>query len=92
MTEYERRGCVKTHITPRKTEERTMIKEILKPIIEEAYAEGYKKGAEDVVHRMAYIYDVCRERGKADGYAEAGAINIIDIEELTKEEWEKYDA
>lgn len=56
-----------------------MIKKILKPIIEEAYADGYKKGAEDIAHRMAYIYDACRELGKADGYAEAGAIKIEDI-------------
>lgn len=66
-----------------------MIKKILKPIIAEAYAEGYKQGADDIAHRMAYIYDVCRERGKADGYAEAGA---IDIEEITKEEWGNIDA
>lgn len=60
-----------------------MIKGILKPILEEAlteaYAEGYKQGAEDVAHRMAFIYDACRELGKADGYAEAGAIKIEDI-------------
>lgn len=56
-----------------------MIKNLLKPIIAEAYSEGYKKGAEDIAHRMAYIYDICRERGKADGYAEAGAIKIEDI-------------
>ena len=63
-----------------------MMKKAIAPIIEEAYAEGYKKGAEDIVHRMAYIYDYCREVGRADGYAEAGA---IDIEEISKEEFER---
>ena len=66
-----------------------MIKELLRPIIEEAYLEGYKKGAEDIVHRMAFVYDICRERGREDAFAEAGA---IDIEEITREEWGKYDA
>ena len=59
-----------------------MIRKILKPIIEEAYADGYKKGAEDIVHRMAFVYDVCREKGREDGYLDACA---IDIEEVSKE-------
>ena len=61
-----------------------MLKELLKPIIEDAYAEGYKQGAEDIVHRMAFIYDICREKGREDGMTDVGA---IDIPEVTEEEW-----
>lgn len=63
-----------------------MMKRAIAPIIEEAYAEGYKKGAEDIVHRMAYIYDYCREQGRIDGMTDAGA---IDIEEITTEQFEE---
>lgn len=62
-----------------------MLKELLKPIISEAYEEGYKKGAEDVVHRMAFVYDVCREKGREDGMTDAGA---IDIPEISAEEFD----
>ena len=58
-----------------------MIKELLKPVIAEAYAEGYKQGAEDIVHRMAFVYDVCREKGREDGLTDVGAINIEEISE-----------
>jgi len=57
------------------------IKGLLKPVIAEAYEEGYKKGAYDVVHRMAYIYDACRQMGRADGLADVGAIDIEEIRE-----------
>ena len=57
-----------------------MLKKWLKPIIEEAYADGYKKGAEDIIHRMAFIYDICREKGREDAFAEAGAIDIGEVE------------
>ena len=60
------------------------IKEILKPIIEEAYAEGYKKCLTDVVERCNFIYEVISEKAKQDIFDEYGVINIP---EVTEEEW-----
>ena len=61
-----------------------MMKKAVAPIIAEAYAEGYKKGAEDIVHRMAFVYDICREKGREDGMTDVGA---IEFPEVTEEEW-----
>lgn len=58
-----------------------ILEKLLKPIIEKAYEDGYKKGADDIVRRMAYVYDVCRLKGLEDGLADAGAIDISDIKE-----------
>ena len=60
------------------------IKGILKPIIEEAYAEGYKKCLTDVVERCNFIYEVISEKAKQDIFDEYGVINIP---EVTEEEW-----
>ena len=59
----------------------TILEKLLKPIIEKAYEDGYKKGADDIVRRMAYVYDVCRRKGLEDGLADAGAIDLSDIKE-----------
>ena len=65
-----------------------MIRKILKDVIADAYEEGYRKGSADIVERMAFIYDVCRERGRADGMAEAGAIDLDDIDEVIGEQFD----
>ena len=58
------------------------IREALKPIIDEALEEAYKKGAEDTIRRFAFVYDTIAQTAKRDAYAEVGA---IDIEELDEE-------
>lgn len=63
-----------------------IIKRWLKQIIAEAYEEGYKRGAQDIVLRLAFVFDVCREKAIEEGLAEVGAIKIDDI----TEEWEEY--
>ena len=60
------------------------IKDIIKPIIEEAYAEGYKKCLTDIVQRCDFIYEVISEKAKQDIFDEFG---VIDIPEVTEEEW-----
>lgn len=62
-----------------------MIRKMLKPVIAEAYEEGYKRGADDIVHRMAFVYDISRQKGREDGMTEVGAINI---EEVTVKEFD----
>lgn len=57
------------------------IKGLLKPVIAEAYEEGYKKGADDIVHRMAFVYDIARQMGREDGLTDVGAIDIEEIKE-----------
>ena len=61
-----------------------MIKKILKPIIAEAYEEGYRKGSDDVVRRMAYIYDFCRRKGREEGLTDVGAIDL-DISDVPED-------
>ena len=56
----------------------------LEPRIKEAYDEGYKVGTDDLIRRLAYVYDSCRQTAKADAYAEAGA---IDVNEIAEEEF-----
>lgn len=58
-----------------------MIREYMKKLISEAYEEGYKKGADDVVRRMAFVYDICRNKGREDGMCDVGAIDIENIED-----------
>lgn len=62
------------------------IKEILKPIIAEAYEEGYKKCLTDIVERCDFIYEVIADKAKMDVYDALGA---IEFPEVTEEEWEK---
>lgn len=54
-----------------------LLKRHMQPIIEEAY----KQGAEDTIRRFAFVYDEVRNLAREDAYAEAGAINIEEIEE-----------
>ena len=62
-----------------------MIEEILKkymqPIIKEATEEAYKKGAEDTIRRFAFVYDVVAQKAKEEAWAEAGAVNIAELED-----------
>lgn len=59
-----------------------VLKKYMQPIIEEAQEEAYKRGAEDVIRRFAFVYETVAQTAKADAYTEAGA---IDIEEVSKE-------
>ena len=63
-----------------------VLKKYMQPIIEDAQEEAYKKGAEDVIRRFAFVYETVAQTAKADAYAEAGAINI---EEISKEEFDQ---
>ena len=60
------------------------IKEILKPIIEEAFTEGYKKCLTDIVERCDFIYSVIADKAEQDIKDKYG---VIDIPEVTGEEW-----
>lgn len=62
------------------------IKDIIKPIIEEAYAEGYKKCLTDIVERCDFIYGVIAEQARQDIN---DAYGILDIPEISAEEFEE---
>ena len=63
----------------------TILRKYMQPIIKDAQEEAYKKGAEDVIRRFAFVYETVAQTAKADAYAEAGAVNI---EEITPEEFD----
>jgi len=54
-----------------------LLKKYMQPIIEDAY----KQGAEDTIRRFAFVYDVVRQNAIEDVYAEAGAIDIEEVDE-----------
>lgn len=56
-----------------------ILRKYMQPIIKDAQEEAYKKGAEDVIRRFAFVYDTIGQKAKEDAYAEAGAIPIEDI-------------
>lgn len=62
-----------------------VLKKYMQPIIQEAQEEAYKKGAEDVIRRFAFVYETVAQTAKADAYADAGAVNI---EEIRPEEFD----
>lgn len=64
-----------------------LLKKYMQPIIEEATEEAYKQGAEDVIRRFAFVYETVAQTAKADAYAEA--VNAINIEEISKEEFDQ---
>lgn len=71
-----------------------MLQEIMakamKPIIAEVAEESYKRGAEDVIRRFAFVYDTVRQTAKADALAEIAGIDIEEIdEELSQEVFEE---
>ena len=54
--------------------------ERLEPKMEQMVEDAYKKGAEDTIRRFAFVYDTIAQTAKADAYAEAGAIDIPEID------------
>ena len=62
------------------------IKEIIKPIIEEAYIAGYKKCLTDVVDRCDFIYGVIAEQARQDVLDDIGAIEIPEVDEELERE------
>lgn len=66
-----------------------MLKKLLKPIIEEAYRDGYEKCLTDIVERAQFIYEVIAEKARMEIFDEEGA---IPIEEVIEEEWGDVDA
>ncbi len=56
-----------------------ILRKYMQPIIKDAQEEAYKKGAEDVIRRFAFVYDEVRNLAREDAMAEAGAINIEEI-------------
>lgn len=61
-------------------------KEMVKPIIEEAYMEGYKKCLTDIVERCDFIYGVIAEQARRDINDLYG---IIDFPEATDDEFKE---
>lgn len=57
-----------------------LIWKILEPRMEEVIANAYKQGGEDIIRRFAFVYDKIAETAKTDAYADAGAIDIDDLD------------
>ena len=58
-----------------------ILRKYMQPIIKETQEEAYKKGAEDVIRRFAFVYDEVRNIAREDARAEAGEILIEEIDE-----------
>ena len=58
-----------------------ILRKYMQPIIKEAQEEAYKQGAEDTIRRFAFVYDTIGQKAKEDAWAEAGAIQIEEIED-----------
>ena len=58
-----------------------LLKKYMQPIIKETQEEAYKQGAEDTIRRFAFVYDVVAQKAKEEAWAEAGAINIEELED-----------
>ena len=58
-----------------------LLKKYMQPIIKDAQEEAYKQGAEDTIRRFAFVYDVVAQKAKEEAWAEAGAINIEELED-----------
>ena len=58
-----------------------ILRRYMQPIIKDATEEAYKKGAEDVIRRFAFVYDEVRNIAREDARAEAGEIPIEEIDE-----------
>lgn len=54
--------------------------EMLEPRMKKMVEDAYKQGAEDTIRRFAFVYDTVAQTAKADAYAEAGAIDIKEID------------
>ena len=58
-----------------------ILRKYMQPIIKETQEEAYKQGAEDTIRRFAFVYDVVAQKAKEEAWAEAGAINIEELED-----------
>ena len=58
-----------------------ILRKYMQPIIKDAQEEAYKQGAEDTIRRFAFVYDTIGQKAKEDAWAEAGAINIEELED-----------
>lgn len=56
-----------------------ILRKYMQPIIKDAQEEAYKQGAEDVIRRLAFVYDEVRNLAREDAMAEAGEIPIEEI-------------
>ena len=50
--------------------------EMMREEISKAYRKGYVEAIEDAYRRLEKIYAIAYAAGNADGYADAGAVNI----------------
>ena len=60
------------------------LKELMKPILKEVYAEGYNAGQEDTSRRMYQLHLMGYERGYAEALAEHGVVELDDIEGINE--------
>ena len=57
-----------------------LIWKILEPRMEEVIEEAYEKGASDIVTKLAFVFDVVRDKAREEGLADTGAIDIDDLD------------
>ena len=60
------------------------LKEMMKPIMAEVYAEGYNAGQEDTSRRMHEMYVFGHIKGYTDALAEHGIVELDDIEGINE--------
>lgn len=53
----------------------------LEPRVKQVAEDAYKRGAEDVIRRFAFVYDTVAKTAREDAYAEAGVIDIGELDE-----------
>lgn len=53
--------------------------EMIREEISKAYRKGYMEAIEDACRRLEKIYAIAYAAGNADGYADAGAVNIEEV-------------
>ena len=65
----------------------------LEPRFEETIERAYVKGGEDMIRRFAFVYDAVAKTAKEDAYADAGAIDVdeldVDLSQSIFEELER---
>ena len=62
------------------------IRALFKPMMEEAIEEAYVKGGEDMARRLAYVFDIVRDKAREEGLTDVGA---IEIPEISADEFDK---
>lgn len=53
--------------------------EMMREEIAKAYRKGYLEATEDACRRLEKLYAIAYAAGNADGYADAGAVNIEEV-------------